>query len=168
MTLDRPRSFPAIVDEGATTLVLGTLPGKVSLETGEYYANPRNQFWRIVADVFGGSPKDSYSDRCMRLFRNGVALWDVLHDARRDSSLDSDIKDEAPNAITEFLTRHSGVNRVLFNGKKASLLYRRHIEPTPDFLRERIRLHDLPSTSAAHTSPYARKLADWRSKLLGV
>ena len=47
------RSFPPISDDNATVLILGSMPGKASLLAKEYYAHPRNAFWRIVEGVVG-------------------------------------------------------------------------------------------------------------------
>jgi double-stranded uracil-DNA glycosylase len=41
--------FPPVSSPSARSLVLGSLPGLLSLERGEYYANPRNAFWEIIA-----------------------------------------------------------------------------------------------------------------------
>ena len=41
--------FPPVSSPSARALVLGSLPGRLSLERGEYYANPQNAYWKIVA-----------------------------------------------------------------------------------------------------------------------
>ena len=41
--------FPPISSPSAHVLILGSLPGRLSLERGEYYANPQNAFWKILA-----------------------------------------------------------------------------------------------------------------------
>jgi len=41
------RSFAPVVDEHVRLLLLGSLPGEVSLTQSQYYANPQNRFWRL-------------------------------------------------------------------------------------------------------------------------
>jgi hypothetical protein len=47
--MNRVESFPPIVSEKSKVLVLGSMPGEVSLKARQYYAHPRNAFWRIWA-----------------------------------------------------------------------------------------------------------------------
>ena len=37
----------------AATLILGSLPGRKSLEMQQYYAHPHNAFWKIIGAIFG-------------------------------------------------------------------------------------------------------------------
>src|ERR1700721_838665 len=69
--------FPPISSPSARVLILGSLPGRLSLERGEYYANPQNAFWRIVAARVPDLPPD-YAGRVAALIKRRVALWDVL------------------------------------------------------------------------------------------
>jgi len=69
--------FPPISSPSARVLILGSLPGRLSLERGEYYANPQNAFWKIMATRVPGLPAD-YAGRVRALIEPRVALWDVL------------------------------------------------------------------------------------------
>ncbi len=55
--------FPPLIDETARILVLGTLPGEESFRRQEYYGHPRNQFWRILADVYHVPVAENYPER---------------------------------------------------------------------------------------------------------
>lgn len=42
------RCFDPVADSKTKFLILGTLPGPESLETGQYYKKNSNCFWKIV------------------------------------------------------------------------------------------------------------------------
>jgi hypothetical protein len=50
---------------------------RLSLERGEYYANPQNSFWKIVAGRLPQPPAD-YAARVRALIEQRIALWDAL------------------------------------------------------------------------------------------
>jgi hypoxanthine-DNA glycosylase len=140
-------------------LVLGTLPGEVSLRRVEYYAHPRNLFWPIVFALFGETPPVTYADRLSFVATRRIALWDVCGAARRIASADSTIAGEIPNAIDALLEAHPAIRAIAFNGSGARRLYDRHFP-------RRAELHylALPSTSPAHARlSFADKLACWVS-----
>jgi len=45
-------SFDPIENDKCKILILGTMPSEESLNKGQYYANTKNQFWRIIYDVY--------------------------------------------------------------------------------------------------------------------
>ncbi|HXL59440.1 MAG TPA: DNA-deoxyinosine glycosylase, partial [Mycobacterium sp.] len=53
MATPRLLGLPPIIDDGAKALILGNMPSVMSLGTQQYYANPRNAFWRITGEIFG-------------------------------------------------------------------------------------------------------------------
>jgi TDG/mug DNA glycosylase family protein len=154
--------FPPISSPSARILVLGSLPGRLSLERGEYYANPQNVFWKIVAARIPGLPAD-YAGRVAALIEQRVALWDVLAAATRSGSLDADIADDAiPNNFSAFFHAHPHIRLIGFNGATAAKLYERHVIPTLTDTQRSIATDTLPSTSPAHASlPFAKKVARW-------
>jgi len=161
-------AFPPVAGEDARVLVLGSLPGEESLRRGEYYAKAQNRFWWIMGQVFGAGPELPYAARCARLTQNGIALWDVCAAAERLGSLDSAIVAASviPNDFAAFLTQHSAIRRIAFNGRKAEQLFLRHV--LSDLPRELAALPrvTLPSTSPAHAGmPANAKLAAWRAGL---
>jgi TDG/mug DNA glycosylase family protein len=162
----RVRSFPAIGDDNAHTLILGTMPGAASLAARQYYAHPRNAFWPIVAHVFGFDADLEYHARVRRLADAGVAVWDVLKSCERAGSLDSRIEPASVvvNDFRRFFATHRRIERVYFNGGNAQALFRRHVLPSTH--SSSLTFVRLPSTSPANASirPDA-KLRAWRAHL---
>jgi TDG/mug DNA glycosylase family protein len=154
--------FPPISSPSARVLILGSLPGRLSLERGEYYANPQNSFWKIIAARVPDLPAD-YAGRVRALIELSVALWDVLAAATRSGSLDADISDDAiPNNFRAFFHAHPDIGLIGFNGGTAAKLYQRHVMPTLTEAQRSISRTTLPSTSPAHAGlPFTQKADRW-------
>ncbi len=164
----RDQGFPPIADAHARILILGSLPGQVSLQRQQYYAQPQNAFWKIMGRLFGAGPELPYEARTQRLVRSGVALWDVCAAARRPGSLDAAIVHSSvvPNDLAAFIASHPGIGLICFNGAKAADLYRRLVLPGLPAALGAIRYETLPSTSPAHAAmPFEQKLARWAAVL---
>lgn len=158
-----PRSFPPIVGRNPKILILGSMPGVESLRRRQYYAHPRNQFWRLVGDALGEEFEGlSYRRKIAALKRRGVALWDTIADCERPGSLDARIRRERPNDVAGFVRRF-GVRAVLLNGGKARQMFLRHAAA---LLPAGVLVVALPSSSPAAASvSYARKARLWRRAL---
>lgn len=153
-----------VSDSESEILVLGTLPGKVSLQTQQYYANRVNQFWSIIASLFNDILPVSYEDRLLLLKKHHIALWDVLKSAKRDSSLDSDIENPVANDILGFISGHPRLRVIGLNGGSASDYFETFIGSSR--LSKNIRVISLPSTSASNTHlNLENKINIWKSIL---
>jgi TDG/mug DNA glycosylase family protein len=158
-------SFPPIANAKAEKLILGSMPGKASLQANQYYGHPRNNFWPIMATVLGFSPDLPYGSRCRQLSASGFAVWDVMKACFRSSSLDSDIVESSvvTNDFENFLRTHSRIRVIYFNGAKAEQSYRRYVLPQLAESLAGTPAIRLPSTSPANASiPYSAKLEAWR------
>lgn len=162
MTSPTLQGFPPIIAVGARILILGNMPGVASLDAQQYYAHPRNTFWRITGELFGFDPAAHYDDRVAALNAAGVAVGDALRSCRRVGSLDSSVDRESMkvNDFGTLFTAHPTITHVCFNGAAAEANYRRLVD-----VDRALRYSRLPSTSPAHTLRYEDKLAAWRSAI---
>ncbi len=165
MTRQHDRCFPPIASRDATTLILGSLPGRKSLEMQQYYAHPQNAFWKLMGAIFDAGAALPYARRVRMLTVHRIALWDVLAAAERPGSLDSSIVHASAtvNDFDSFFGSHPRIRRVFFNGRKAEEMYRRFALPKLGASFPQIRYETLPSTSPAHAGmTFASKLERWR------
>ena len=153
------RCFPPVVDEHTRVLVLGSLPGEVSLAQSQYYAHKQNQFWRLVGDITGEDLVGmEYAARLQTLLAHHIGLWDVVAEAKREGSLDSKIRDHSGNDLVGLVDSLPELAVIAFNGGTAERIGLKalgHHGGRHHILR-------LPSSSPAHTLPYSEKLSAWR------
>ena len=153
------RSFAPVIDNQIRLLILGSLPGDASLAQSQYYGHPQNQFWRLMADVLGiDLPAMNYQQRLATLLANHVGLWDVVAQARREGSLDSQIRDQTQNDLCALISTLPHLTSIAFNGGSAARLGLKSLKETA----QRYRIIQLPSSSPAYTLAFAQKLLAWR------
>lgn len=131
----------------AKVVILGSFPGEQSLEKGQYYANPTNQFWNLL-----GIEDALYKEKLNTLAKMGIGLWDVIKSCDREGSLDKNIKDKT----IEFndLSCLKG-KTVYFNGKKAFKCYKKYYNSSEEqskLIAPNEKEQLLPSSSRANTS----------------
>lgn len=151
------RSFPPVVDAGTRVLVLGSLPGEESLARSQYYANPRNHFWRLIGAVIGADLAAlPYEARLHSLLEARVGLWDTVGAATRRGSLDGAIRGHQANDLADLAARLPELRAAGFNGGKSASLGLPQLADRPD-----LALVPLPSSSPAYTRPFEEKLTAW-------
>ncbi len=151
------RSFPPVVDERTRLLLLGSLPGEQSLARGQYYANPRNQFWRLLGRVIGSDLESlSYQARLENLLAAGIGLWDTVESATRRGSLDGAIRDHSANDLARLVATLPNLRAIGFNGGKSASLGMSQLAGRPD-----LALVPLPSSSPAFTLAFEEKARSW-------
>jgi hypoxanthine-DNA glycosylase len=152
--------FAPVGDQDTHTLILGSFPGVASLEATQYYAHPRNQFWRLVGAAIEEPLHElAYEDRLIRLTKHGIGLWDVLAACEREGSLDSAIRHASPNDFEAFHTRFPKLRKVCFNGKTSGKF-------APVIAAAGFSTLILPSSSAANAIlSFDQKLRIWRDIL---
>jgi double-stranded uracil-DNA glycosylase len=147
----------AVARKDARLFILGSLPGDASLAAKQYYAHPRNAFWRLVGGVIEEDLESlSYPARLDRLIANRIGLWDVVAHARRLGSLDQAIRSAGHNPLSDYFSTFPDLEAVAFNGAKAAVAGRPLLSGM-----EGLALIELPSSSPANTRPFDEKAAAW-------
>ena len=158
----KKESFHPIVNELTEIIILGTMPSEISLQKNEYYANRKNQFWKIIFNIFNNQNEIvDYEGKKQLLLKNRIGLWDVLKHGKRQGSLDKNISDEELNDFNDFLKSYPRVKSFVFNGKKSHEYFLKLKS-----LDSKIEFIILPSTSSANTwKSFDEKLAEWNISL---
>jgi double-stranded uracil-DNA glycosylase len=162
--VDAPSAVPDVLAAGLAIVFCGINPGRRSAAAGCHFANPRNDFWRLLADA-GLTPRILDPSEQLELPNHGLGLTNA---ARRTTRGSSDLRRGDFVGAAERLDRIAHDLRprgIAFVGKAA---YQGVFgEPCPLGLRER-RLADswlfvLPSTSPANAAvPYEERLRWFR------
>ncbi len=156
--------FPCVAKPDARVLILGSMPGRKSLDQQQYYAHPQNSFWPIMAALFGFSVELDYDSRLASLLEHKIALWDVAHQCVRPGSLDQAIEMDTvvANDFATFFADHPAVKTIFFNGRKAEQLYKKIVLGSKQQGLQSLVICMLPSTSPAHASMRRpQKLEQW-------
>lgn len=160
MSRRRLQGFAPVLDARVERLILGSFPSKASLAAGQYYAHPRNQFWRLLGELIGEPLAElDYEQRLRRVLRHRIGIWDVIDACEREGSLDSDIRHHRPNDFGRLKALAPRLKRVIFNGATAGRYVR-------EFAAAGFETRIAPSTSPAHAArSFEQKLALWRAAL---
>ena len=155
--------FPPIIDDNAQILIIGTMPSVKSLAATEYYAHPRNAFWKIIATLFNNdSDFSDFAEKKACILKNHLALWDNLKFCERNGSLDSNIKNMIPNDFESLLKKYPHICRLIFNGQKSFQIFKKF---HPELLKK-YQYFVLPSTSPANAAlSFDKKLSLWQEVL---
>ncbi len=153
----RKQSFAPAVRPDTRLLILGSLPGESSLAAGQYYAHPRNLFWRLMEGVIDAElVSREYPDRLATLLAHKVGLWDSVQSATRKGSLDADMRDIEATDLAALAARLPDLVAVAFNGRASEKAGR------PQLADSALTLVALPSSSPAHASMgFAEKARQW-------
>ena len=157
-----PSSVPDVLAPELTCVFCGINPGRVSDAAAAHFANPRNDFWRLLHDA-GFTPRLFDPQEQFSLLELGYGITNAaytdharLGDLRRGdfdrAGFELRIREHAPRAVA-FVGKEA--YRGLFTERPELGAQRRSIGPTA--------LYVLPSTSPANAAvPYATRLSMFR------
>jgi double-stranded uracil-DNA glycosylase len=162
----KPRSaVPDVLAPGLRVVFCGINPGRVSAAAGAHFANPRNDFWRLLHEARFTSR--SYApDEQFGLLGEGIGLTNAAYRTTRGSG-DLRRSHFVGSAQRLFaIARHLRPRVIAFVGKEA---YRGAFGERPEFGAQARILADtglfvLPSTSPANAAvPFAERLRWFRA-----
>jgi TDG/mug DNA glycosylase family protein len=160
----RVYSIEPIIGRNPRIMILGSMPGIISINAAQYYANPRNVFWIVLADLFGIDIDCSYESKVQQMQQLPMIVWDTLKACHREGSLDSKIlnTDIEANDIAALLNRYPTVQAIAFNGGASAKYFDRLVKP--QLANElSVELLKMPSTSPANAGmKREQKLELWR------
>jgi|SRR5450830_325437 len=111
----------------------------------------------LMSEVIGAELASlPYPQRLETLLKNGVGL--LVAEARREGSLDSNIKNHTGNDLIGLLNELPQLQTIGFNGGTATEI---GLKALGDHAAK-YRILSLPSSSPAYTRTYAEKLVIWR------
>ena len=150
------QGFPPIVDKNTEIIILGSLPGNISIKKHQYYGNPGNDFWRLLGSAINEDLQSmDYGSRLETLKCNGIGLWDVLKTGDSVGSGDAKIRDEEINQFSILKEIAPKLRLICFNGKKSG-----KYEP---ILREiGYETKILPSSSGANRRSLEKRRYEWK------
>ena len=155
----RKSGLPPVVDENTEILILGTLPSDMSLAAEQYYANPGNDFWKLIGAVLNQTFTGlSYEDKLELLKANRIGLWDAFQSCVRPGSMDSDITGHDLNDFETLKNIAPNIRLICINGRKAA-----QAEETLQALGYETRL--LPSSSGANRRVQKGRLVSWKTAI---
>ena len=157
-------AVPDVLAPGLRVVFCGINPGFVSAVAGAHFANPRNDFWRLLHDA-GFTPRLLAPDEQFDVLQFGVGLTNAAFRTTRGSG-DLRRADFAGAAERlDDLARELRPGWLAFVGKEA---YRGAFGERPKLSEQARRLVEtrlfvLPSTSPANAAvPYAERLRWFR------
>jgi hypoxanthine-DNA glycosylase len=154
-TQARKTGLPPIVDESTAIVILGTLPSDQSIAANEYYANPGNDFWRLMESALGqplhGLPYEAKLE-ILRNFR--IGLWDAFHSCNRPGSMDSAIRAAELNDFRSLKRMAPKIRLVCCNGTEAA-------KAIPALAKLNYQTVLLPSSSGANRRHQQERLRRW-------
>lgn len=164
-----PSAVPDLLAPGLRIVFCGINPGFRSAAAGAHFANPRNDFWRLLADA-GLTPRLLGPDDQWELLELGYGLTNAAYRTTKGSS-DLRRSDFAGSADRlGQIARELRPRTIAFVGKAA---YEGPFRKRPALGRQERRLEDtilfvLPSTSPANAAvPYEERLR-WFRGLAGI
>ena len=146
--------FPPLYNKDSKILILGSFPSVKSREQMFFYGHPQNRFWMVVSSVFECDVPETIEEKKQFLYKNGIALWDVIASCEITGSSDSSIRNVRVNDLSEIL-KETNIRQIFVNGRTAEKYFKKYVKA--QIKRDAI---CLPSTSPANATWTVKRLIE--------
>ena len=152
--------IPDVLEDGLRVLFCGINPGRVSAAARAHFANPRNDFWRLLHAV-GFTPELLKPADQFELLRHGIG---VTNAAARTTPGSGDLRKADFAGAAERLEQIAARHRPAWIGFVGKEAYRGAFAERPELGEQERRLNEtqlfvLPSTSPANAAiPWHERL----------
>jgi len=151
--------LPPAVDQSTRILILGSMPSDTSIQRQQYYADSRNDFWKLISNAINDDISQlEYNSKIAKLMTRGIGLWDVYAACHREGSGDSEIRQSQMNDFSHLHQLSPRLSLVCFNGREAG-------QHESIFRNMGYRTFVLPSSSGANRKNSRKRLNLWKDVL---
>ena len=157
--MSQTHPFKPIFDENSKILILGSFPSAPSRKLGFYYANPRNRFWRVLAQILNAPPTNT-DEKIKFLLARHIAIYDAAICCEIKGSSDAKMTAVVP-ANLEPIFSGARIVQVFANGGKAHEICEKYLK-TQILNATGKEPVKLPSTSPANANfSFERLVREW-------
>lgn len=143
-----------VIDDDTKILIVGTFPGQTSRDRNQYYADSRNQFWKLMSEALDTDLQQiTYDEKIKILQDNQIGLWDTLKNCDVVGSSDKSICNEEYNDFSKL----TSLKKIVCNGNKAEK-YLDHCK-----IQKSIEIIRVPSSSPARAMKFSEKAEEWKA-----
>lgn len=159
--MSRQKGLPPIYDADSEVLILGSFPSEESRESGSYYSNKDNSFWKIICGHCNEPLPTNNSEKEAILHKHHIAVWDMIDSCEIEGSSDKNIKDAEYHKAIDIrdLLNKTKIKKIIINGYTLDETYKKYFGEI-----------DVPSVAVLSTSSEnnGRKIQreqEWRKEL---
>lgn len=157
--------LPPVITQESKVLILGSMPSVLSLESNEYYGNPRNHFWKIIFSLFNEDPLENSEGKIAFLEKKHIALWDTIGSCYREGSLDSNIRDEEPNDLPGLIQKYPSIQLIACNGTKSFNTLKKYYSLDSLSFKPVIKLSSSSPVPGRYNKTLQEKIGEWKEIL---
>ena len=176
-TLQTAKSFDAVYDGKAKILMMGTIPSAGGVKYGFFYMSKVNYFWHYLTQTLktdnfvelANAYRDAYNtpqaEECKQnvkqaLYKNHIALYDVINTCERVGSADNEIVSSINNSaqsIFQIIKDNPSIKMIFVNSYEVEKRLKQILgEDGIKQLQQMMNIDTLPYTRILSPSPFCR------------